>query len=176
MRSTTIFTLIGTYATVATMANPLARIDPKPQINANCAGPIVNLVAFAGANCSTTDTATTDDYESVALTKFSAVPSTSGSGFTYKSGCKSIIDSDFPALSVIYTSDGANQRKCTLDLFSDSNCQDKDYSVKSLINDVSSCQNVQAASAQVSCTKTTTNDTAARNGTLDPKPQGARWS
>jgi hypothetical protein len=68
------------------------------------------------------------------------------------SKCKRIIDSADPALSIVYTSDGANQLKCNLDLFNDSRCRSKAYERKSLDEDVSDCENVKATYARVSCT------------------------
>jgi hypothetical protein len=116
----------------------------------SCKGSIVNLVAFAGGNCSTTtDTSAANDSPPVSLTKFSAVPG--GSGTTYRSGCKRIIESD-QALSIIYTSDGANQRKCNLDLYTTSRCTGNNYVRRSLNEDVSECENVQATYARVVCT------------------------
>jgi hypothetical protein len=68
------------------------------------------------------------------------------------SQCKRIIDTEDQALSIVYASDGANQRNCNLDLFTNARCKGNAYVRKSLTEDISDCENVQATYARVSCT------------------------
>ncbi|GAB7323875.1 hypothetical protein MBLNU13_g07309t2 [Cladosporium sp. NU13] len=138
MPSTIISVLASAMFVVATVANP---INPTPQIDAGCGGSIVNLYSFASEQCNSTDNTVSPFFYNQKLT---ANPGRI-------TACTKIRIPSGSVNSFVYSSDGLDNGECTLQLYKQESCRDRNPITYDVSQDVSGCNAETFRAVKLQC-------------------------